>query len=188
MIFKLTKFTKKEKIITIFFFLTLLSGFLNTSVNPKSKKNNPILEDHQLIIGSNNHYLFQGNEQALNITDYALYEEQNQKLTVNNGETTNISYFLDELHQWRANEINFSVKNIRDTREWMNDSGFYDVANPYRKNLSPWRSNLDPPGNPDHNYSLDLSSDPTDPGNVHTTINEPGAIAMRLHFDRIEIE
>ena len=127
--------------------------------------------------------LFNGVENALNITDSGVLFEENHGVSLSNQESTNLTYFLDDVHNWKSSEINFTVQNIHDTREWVSDADYFDIETPYRKYLSPVVSNIDPPGFPDHNYTLNLS-----PTTNHSTIIEPGAVAMRLHFSRIEIE
>ena len=66
------------------------------------------------------------------------------------------------------------------------ENDYYELDTPYRHYKA--FSNIDPGGQPPHNYSADLDSDPTNPSNVHRTISNSSARVMRLHFSRIEIE
>ena len=49
--------------------------------------------------------LFTGIESALNITDTGVLFEENQAVSISNQESTNLTYFLDDVHDWRASEI-----------------------------------------------------------------------------------
>jgi len=130
--------------------------------------------------------LFEGSEQYLNITDTGNLYDLSQEVSVSNQGEVNLSYYLDDVHNWEVSKINTNIKNIQDTREWVNDSDFFALDNPY-KNYTTF-DNYDPPGSPTHNYSADLDHDPTVPANVDEVIYSNGASAIRLHFSRIEIE
>jgi len=156
-------------------YMTIVMNFKNNICQDELRKNT--------LKTSNTQNLFEGVESALNITDSGVLFEENQEVSLSSQEPINLTYFLDDVHDWRSSEINFTVLDIHDTREWVSDADYFELEAPFRKNVSPVKSNIDPPGLPTHNYSLDLS-----PTTIHSTISEPGAEAMRLHFSRIEIE
>ena len=68
--------------------------------------------------------LFEGSENALNITDYGNLYNNERQVEVNNQESVNLSYYLDDLHDWEASQINNLIYNIQDTRNWVNNSEF----------------------------------------------------------------
>ena len=77
----------------------------------------PLLADTDLV-------LFEGSENALNITDYGNLYNNERQVEVNNQESVNLSYYLDDLHDWEASQINNLIYNIQDTRNWVNNSEF----------------------------------------------------------------
>ncbi len=131
-------------------------------------------------------YLFQGTEDSLIINDTGNLYDYNQEISASNLSELNLTYYLDDTHEWKASKIQTNIRNIQDTREWVQNNDYYELDTPYRHYKS--FSNDDPPAAPPHNYSADLDHDPTNPSNIHSTITNSSASAMRLHFSRIEIE
>ncbi|MFW9781785.1 MAG: hypothetical protein ACFFFB_05820, partial [Candidatus Heimdallarchaeota archaeon] len=117
--------------------------------------------------------LFQGIEQSLNITDYGNLYKLNQEVSVSNAEELNLTYFLDTEHEWEVSKIETSVKNVEDTRNWINNSGF-ESPTVYRKYQTSETS---------HPYSQ-----PHNPNSPVDTITETGATYMRAHFVEIGFE
>lgn len=133
----------------------------------------------QLNIGQDNDIvnedsiIFEGNASALDITDYGNSYKFNQEVSVNNESRTNLEYYLDSEHGWKVSEINNEIENIYDTRNWIKNNDFKSPII-FKKTLEaktadPYENNRD-----EYNYN--------------TTINEPNARFMRVHFDYIEFE
>ncbi|MCK4688438.1 MAG: hypothetical protein KAT66_09940, partial [Candidatus Lokiarchaeota archaeon] len=118
-------------------------------------------------------YLFQGNEPALNITDTGNLYEYDQEISIVNQEEINLSYYLDDEHDWKCSKIEANIKNIQDTRNWVNNSGF-EAPIIYRKYDS-YESN--------HPYQQNKN-----PGDRFNTIYEPTATYMRAHFKNCSFE
>jgi hypothetical protein len=183
---------KKVSVLRIANLTIILAIFLTSSfLIPNSKNITEIDRDinnfSQIpLLADADSVLFEGNEISLNITDYGNLYKYDQEVSLTNQEELNLNYYLDDVHDWEISNIDLNIKNIQDTRDWINESDFYELDTPYRRYQS--FHNDDPPGNPPHNYSADLSGDPSVPANIHSTITETGAYAMRLHFSRIEIE
>ena len=174
-------FKNNREIIGMFLTFTIIAmSFLTVVMNNRQIINQNELDNNNFKVSSTPN-IFIGVENALNITDSGVLFEENQEISLSNQESTNLTYFLDDVHDWRASDINFSIQDIHDTREWISEADFYDLETPFRTYIS--ESNDDPGGFPPHNYSDSLS-----PSTIHTTINELDAKAMRLHFSRIEIE
>ena len=176
-------FNKKQIISGMLLVLTILGmNYMTIAMNFKHNISQDESRNNTLKLSSTQK-LFEGVESVLNITDSGVLFEKNQEISLSSQESFNLTYFLDDVHDWRSSEINFTIQDIQDTREWVSDADYFDIEAPFRTYLSPVVSNYDPPGFPTHNYSADLSS--TD---FPKTINESGAKAMRLHFSRIEFE
>ncbi len=142
--------------------------------------------DLNVQISNGEQYLFQGIEDSLIINDTGNLYDFNQEISVSNQAETNLNYYLDDIHEWKASKIQTNIRDIQDTREWVQNNDYYELDIPFR-NYTSFQNN-DPPGFPDHNYSDSLDNDPSNPSNIHSTISKSGASAMRLHFSRIEIE
>jgi len=183
---------KKASDLRIAYLIVILAIFLSSSFLIPNSNNITHIDKgfnelSQLpLLADTDSVLFEGTEISLNITDYGNLYENNQEVSLTNQEEINLNYFLDDDHDWEISNIDINIENIQDTRDWINESDFYELDTPYRINQS--FQNIDPPGNPIHNYGPDLSGDPSVPANIHSTITETGAYAMRLHFSRIEIE
>ncbi|MFX0018309.1 MAG: hypothetical protein ACFFAF_06220 [Candidatus Hermodarchaeota archaeon] len=167
--------------------LITLGLFLSINPNIKVNNHNNLNAFNEIFrLADDNLNLIEGKLNPLNITDYGNLYNKSQSVSLTNQEEINLNYYLDDSHGWKVSEISGSVSNIQDTRDWVTGKDFYELDTPYRKYQA--FANIDPPGFPDHNYSADLDHDPINPSNIHSTINEPGAGAIRLHFSRIEIE
>jgi len=173
---------KNTQVITgMLFVVTILAmNYITIGLNFKSDLFQTESSYSDLKVSSSQR-LFEGVENALNITDSGVLFEENQEISLTNQESSNLTYFLDDTHDWKSSEINFTIKDIYDTREWISDSDFLDAGTPFRKNIS--ESNIPDTPPPRHNYAPNLT-----PDIIHSTISEPGAKAMRLHFSTLEIE
>jgi len=130
--------------------------------------------------------MFEGDLYPLNITDYGKLNNMSQEVSLTNQAELNLNYYLDDFHGWKGSKIVTNVREIQDEKEWVSNKDFYNLDSPFREYVS--IDNYDPPGQPDHNYSVDLDNDPSNPLNIDNTIIESGASAIRLHFSQIEIE
>ncbi len=167
--------------------LIILGLLLSINPNIKVYNNNDLNAFDEIFkLADGNSNLVEGKLNPLNITDFGNLYNNSQSISLTNQEEINLNYYLDDSHCWKVSEISASVSNIQDTRDWVAEKDFYELDTPYRKYQS--FQNIDPPGNPPHNYSYDLDHDPSNPSNIHSTITETGASAIRLHFSRIEIE
>ncbi|MHA1376192.1 MAG: hypothetical protein ACTSR7_18090 [Promethearchaeota archaeon] len=174
-------FKKKRAITGLLLILAIIGmSFLTITMNFGHTKDQNELENNNFKLSSTQN-LFNGVESALNITDSGVLFEENQDVSLSNQDPTNLTHFLDDVHDWKASEINFTIQDIHDTREWISDADFFDAGTPFRKNIS--KSNIGDTSPPSHNYVEDLTREIN-----HSTISELGAKAMRLHFSTIEIE
>ncbi|MFX0178768.1 MAG: hypothetical protein ACFE78_01185 [Candidatus Hodarchaeota archaeon] len=186
--FKIKDFNQGRLFGKISLLSLLLLGFL-LSINPNIKKHN---NDNSNIFNEifkpadSNSNLIEGKLNPLNVTDFGNLYNTSQCVSLTSQEELNLNYYLDDSHGWKVSQIDASVSNIQDKRDWVAEKNYYELDTPYRKYQS--FQNKDPPGAPPHNYSSDLDHDPTNPANIDKTINEPGASAIRLHFSRIEFE
>ncbi|MCK4285706.1 MAG: hypothetical protein KAX18_05860, partial [Candidatus Lokiarchaeota archaeon] len=160
--------------LTIILTIFLSSSFLipNSNNIPEIKKNfnnfsqKPLLADIDQI-------LFEGKEISLNITDYGnLYETEHQ-VDVTKQEAVNLTYYLDDVHNWEVSKVSTELTNVQDTREWVNSSDFLPITT-YRV-YEIHESAHDYDKNEDRGSTLD-------------TITQTGAIAMRVHFTELSYE
>ncbi|MFX1374373.1 MAG: hypothetical protein ACFFA0_01040 [Promethearchaeota archaeon] len=112
--------------------------------------------------------LFQGTEAPLTVNDSGILYELNQEISILNQEEETLSYYLDDTNNWEVGKIETSIKDLQDTRNWVNNSEFEHVQ-VFRK------------------YQTYESAHLYD--NVRTAYNNPehtivvsGAIYMRVHF------
>jgi len=173
---------KKTSSLRIAYLIIILAIFLSSSFFiPNSSKNTTEIDNDfndisriPLLAGSAP-VLFEGNEIALNITDYGNLYKYEQQVEVTNQESVNLSYYLDDLHDWEASQIDNSIYDIQDTRNWVNNSGFKSpiIFREYQVSQTP------------HNYSKNhpISS-------LVDTITEVNnnATYMRAHFVDIGFE
>lgn len=132
-----------------------------------SLSKNPSLADIDSV-------LFEGNEKGLNITDYGNLYNYDQEVEVNNQESSNITYYLDDIHDWEANQIDNLIYNIQDTRNWVNNSGFKSPTI-YREYQIATTAPSYSPNHPTSNI-------------VHTITDVNNPTYMRAHFVDIEFE
>jgi len=168
--------------LTIILAIFLSSSFLVPNSNNITEIDKDLNNISQIpLLADPDSVLFEGNEISLNITDYGNLYKYNQEVSLSGQDPTNVTYFLDDVHDWKSSEINFTIQDIHDTRDWVSDADFLDAGTPFRKYIS--ESNIGDTSPPSHNYTDDLTRDI-----IHSTISETGAKAMRLHFSRLEIE
>ncbi|GAI98889.1 unnamed protein product, partial [marine sediment metagenome] len=168
--------------LTIILVIFLSSSFLIPNSNNIAEIDRNFNEFSQTpLLADIDSVLFEGNEISLNITDYGNLYKYDQEVSLSSQDPTNVTYFLDDVHDWKSSEINFTIQDIHDTRDWVSDADFIDAGTPFRKYIS--ESNLGSTSPPSRNYSSGLTRDI-----IHNTISETGAKTMRLHFSRIEIE
>jgi hypothetical protein len=156
----------------ILFFNTPIKEFktISTQIND--------LEDvdlyyQNLNLGSEEEIIFQGIESPLNITDYGKLIKQNQYISLTNQEDVNLSYYLDDDHNWEVSKIETSIKDIQDTRNWVNNSEFKSPIIFRKYQIS----------HTNHPYPH-----PHNPNSVVDTITETGATYIRAHFTEIGFE
>jgi len=160
-------FRKKSKFkLTII--LLLIFGFIMSSTvlfHNKSYQNQNTIDVEENEIKKSS--LFQGAENPLNLTDYGVLNEYNEGVSVTNQEELNLTFYLDDIHNWKSSRIEHNISNIQDTRNWINNSGFerVDIFRKYQTFES------------DHPYRSNRS-----PGDRVNTIFESGATYIRAHF------
>ncbi|MFX1355858.1 MAG: hypothetical protein ACFFA8_01115 [Promethearchaeota archaeon] len=181
-IFLQKKILKSKILIRLTIFSTILIGILlSTSIFNNSlnlyKQQNKYSELRNLKISDSDSPLFEGLEDSLNITDYGNLHKLSDDIEVTNQDQVNLTYYLDDVHDWKVSMINSSISNIKDTRNWVNNSGF-QLPNIFRKYLP---IPLETP----HNYSQNNNPNPSSPEDY---INEPSALYMRAHFVNFSFE
>ncbi|MFX1321813.1 MAG: carboxypeptidase-like regulatory domain-containing protein [Promethearchaeota archaeon] len=170
------KFNKKVivAVFIIVIFIIPISASSNHFIN-YHKDDNIALD---LRSADSSPYLFQGNEVSLNITDKGNLYESNQEISLTNQEEINLTYYLDDVHDWKISKIQNTITNVRDTREWVEDSDFQSIGlNIYRVNET--HENDRVAGEYRNNRDKGNSLDP---------ISHTGAIAMRAHFMNYSME
>jgi hypothetical protein len=165
------KYLKKSTYRLYYLFSILLLIFIPISVN-QFNINDPLIQNNyssnELRTASVTEILFQGNEDALNITDYAVLKDLDRELSISNQEEIDLSYPLDIDHGWEVSNIEVSVDEIKDTRNWINNSGLKPVQI-FRKYQTFESAHL-------------YDNVRTAYGNPEHTIFEDGAYYMRVHF------
>jgi len=175
--------TIKKKVCSLFFLILVLFPmiFINSNfVTPFHSNNNAYINEEkgfqqELKSANGDSILFQGTEQSLNITDTGNLYRFDQEISVSNQEEENISYFLDDAHGWEISEIQTTINNVQDSREWVNNSDFLPVTI-YNLSVTGKESAHDYQPNRGRAQTLDS-----------ITAN-PGTTAMRAHFTRLEFE
>ena len=123
--------------VVIFFSQALLLTNLNIDLNEKSINFEPQTDyEYSLMSSNGDPILFQGTESSVNITDYGNLYELNQEVSLTNEKELNLTYYLDDSHEWKISEIQNAISNIQDTRDWNNNSEILPV-NIFRKNSTP---------------------------------------------------
>ena len=175
---------KKSLALRIAYLIIILGIFLSSSLLiPNSNHIKEIDRDFNNysqtpLLADNPPAIFEGNEISLNITDYGNLYDNNQEVSLNNQEELNSSYYLDSTHEWKANKVENTLKNIVDKRNWINDSGFQSSII-YRVN-----DTLDIYGTP-HNYANNHNPNWVSP---EDQITVSGASYIRVHFSRLQFE
>ena len=174
---------KNKRILEISFLSSLiLILFLIqiTNISPLLSFNNKAGDHHNLTtyndklnVAADDPILFQGTEDPLNITDYGNLYKSDQEVSLTNEEELNLSYYLDDVNNWKISKIENSITNIQDTRNWVNNSDIESITifkvNEVHESPHPY------PENQDKSSFLD-------------TVSETGAIAMRVHFTYIDFQ
>ncbi|MFX1600888.1 MAG: hypothetical protein ACFFB6_09860, partial [Promethearchaeota archaeon] len=172
---------KNQKILLIasFFFLTLLANTYLFTISTHSIISNHNDENfgqyyQNLGISNGQPFLFQGVESPLNVTDMGNLIKLNQEISFSDEKELNLSYYLDDVNNWKVSKIETTINNLQDTRNWINNSGFQPIQ-VYRK------------------YQIFESAHNYD--NVRTaylneehTIQESNTIYMRVHFVNISFD
>jgi hypothetical protein len=168
------KLSRSLSLLLIIFMSSFFISFLQLNANkiPAVNESTPL----KIYPASDPDTLFQGYEPALNITDYGNLYKYNQEVSVNNQQELNLTYYLDETHDWKASQTNISVNFIQDTRNWVNNSGF-NAPIIFRVYEEAYTS---------HPYSA-----PHNPSSIVNTIIGPAPYNptyMRAHFTQISFE
>ncbi len=174
-----------SKIISVIFlvFLVSLIPFIefNNSIFPNEKERkelNSINPDNELKLANGDSILFQGIENALNITDYGNLYELNQEVSLDNEEELNLTYYLDDVNSWKVSQIDNSIINIQDTRNWNNNTDFESF------NTTAYQVDETLTNDRFGGTYLPFS----DKASSLKNITKNGAIAIRAHFKNITIE
>jgi hypothetical protein len=129
--------------------------------------------DHKIKPSSGTDTLFQGTQLPLNITDYGNLYKHDQEVLVNNQHEVNVTYYLDDAHDWHISKVASNISNIQDERDWVNNSDFIPIT-VFR---------VDKITESAHNYIQNR-----DRSSTLKTISQSGAIAMRAHFTNLSFE
>ncbi len=170
-----------KKVIFTFILVTLFLvnifyslGFINNFYSPSSEIrsfNEDIASDL-----STQSTIFEGALDPLNISDYGNLYSLNQEIQLNDQEDYNLSYYLDDVHDWSVSKIEHTIDNIRDTRNWINNSEF-ESPNIYRT-YQVFESA--------HDYDKSHSPNWNNPDSEIEHI--PGALYIRAHFVNFSFE
>ncbi len=167
---------KLKKIFVLFAVFLILLCQVNLFNSQNSDKNiltnNEKLRDFNQISNSaaGESILIQGNENFLNITDYGNLYKINQEVSLTNQEELNLTYYLDDEHGWKISEIQNSITNIENTREWVNNSDIQNIIVFQENEIH----------ESDHYYVTTKNR-----GNSIDTIYDERATSMRVHFRNI---
>jgi len=169
----LKKKTSYLFIISLMLFLMFFinSNVITTNLNGHESVKSENINHYQPQVANGESVLFQGTEDALNVTDYSILYESNQEIILSNQEELNLSYNLDDDHDWKVSKIENNITNIHDTRNWVNNSGFkpvtvYTVYQVFQSDHNSYVSNRDR-----------LTTD--------NLIQETGALYIRAHFTNV---
>ena len=111
--------------LTIILAIFLSSSFLIPNSNIIPEKDRDFNDFSQIpLLADSDSVLFEGNENALNITDYGNLHKYEQQVAVSNQGSVNLTYYFDDMHDWEASRIDNLIYDIQDTRNWVNNSGF----------------------------------------------------------------
>ncbi len=174
---------KKESVLGFVSIIILSAIFLSSSfLIPNSNNSTEINRDFNDTpqipsVADVDPVLFEGNENALNVTDYGKLYKYDQEVSLTNQEELTLNYYLDSGHDWKANKVENNLINIVDKRNWINNSGFespiiyrvydtmdiYGTPHPYGNHNPDWLSPQD-------------------------EITVSGAEYIRVHFSRLQFE
>ncbi|MFW9936802.1 MAG: hypothetical protein ACFFD5_04090 [Candidatus Thorarchaeota archaeon] len=179
-IFLQKKILKSKILIRLTILFTILTGILFSTIIFNIGSHLYIQkytedEFQNLNLSNGNTNLFEGNENPLNITDYGNLYSLNQEIQLSDEEDYNLSYYLDEVHDWSVSKIEHTVYNIRDTRNWINNSEF-ESPTIYR-NYQVFES----PHNYDNHHDPNWNSPDSE-------IYHGGALYIRAHFVNFSFE
>jgi hypothetical protein len=121
--------------------------------------------------------LFTGDEVSLNITDYGNLYETGQQVEVTNQEVVNLTYYLDDVHNWEVSEVETQINNIQDERDWV-DNGVIGSDT----GLTP-TSQVSQSEDSGPSYGKNLN-----PNNYMATFDGNDCDYMRIHFVLLEVE
>lgn len=171
--------SKKHKtlLISLILFLIIIinAEFLCWSTQFIQNRNNKFEDstpyDLDVKISNGEDFLFQGIESSLNVTDIGNLYELNQEIVGSNLEEIDLTYFIDETRNWKVSKIENNIKDIYDTKNWINNSGFQPVTifreyQVFASSHNPYASNRDR-----------LTTD--------NLIQELGALYIRAHFTNV---
>ena len=171
---------KRKIIVELIIPITFLVGIL-FSINAfyhlsnLNTQKNSYNDFTNLKLSNSDSILFEGIEESINITDYGTLYNLSQEISLDNQNVVNLTYYLDDNHDWKASKIENSISNIQDTRNWVNNSGFSSptIFRVYTTGVET-----------DHNYSQ-----PHNPSSITDTIVEThNPTYMRTHFSEIGFE
>ena len=103
---------KKVSVLRIANLIIILTIFLSSSfLIPNSNKITEVDRDFNNfsqipLLADTDSVIFEGNENALNITDYGNIYKFNQKIDLNNYEEKELDYYLDSVHEWKGFKYN----------------------------------------------------------------------------------
>lgn len=83
------------------------------------------------IANSQEDILSEGQGLPLNITEYASLKSLDQDISVSNDGLTNLTYILDEDHDWKATEIINQLNNIEDEKDWIENGTLGTKEGPF---------------------------------------------------------
>ena len=179
--FSYNSILKKASVLRIAPLIIILSIFLSSSFLIPNFNNiteidrefnnfsqTPLLADADSV-------LFEGNEISLNITDYGNLYDNNQEVALTDQEELNLTYYLDDVHDWKVSKIETNIRNIQDTQSWVNDSNFESINSSLYTVYET------------HDTLPHYDNDETKSSSL-LTISHTGAIAMRVFFDRTAFE
>ena len=186
-------FDKVAKIRSLFvlFIILLILPFLNSNLFYRfiEKNNSNLIGDndeslgHNVRIAQGESILFQGTETTLNITDSGNLYDLDQEIMLTNQEELNLTYPLDEEHDWKISKINVSINDIQDTRNWVNDSDFLLINMTEITRVYEVHENDRVKVVQEYFYDNDL-----DKSTSMDEILQLNAVAIRAHFLNISLE
>ncbi|MBY8985771.1 MAG: hypothetical protein KGD65_11920 [Candidatus Lokiarchaeota archaeon] len=160
-------------ILMLFLMIFISSNLITTNLNRNDSIKSETTIDNNPQIANGESILFHGTEAPLNINDTGNLYEMNQEILVSNQEELNLSYYLDDVHDWEVSKIATSIINIQDTRNWVNNSGL--IPPTIFRQYQNFNSSPNYLGNEDWDTKASI-------------IYEPNANYMRAHFQTVDFE